>query len=41
MRKLRPWQQNALVKALGWLLEDHQDHRFLINAAPGAGKMNW
>jgi superfamily II DNA or RNA helicase len=38
MRKLRPWQQNALVKALQWLVETPQDHRFLINAAPGAGK---
>ena len=38
MRKLRPWQQQALVKALRWLLEDRQDRRFLINAAPGAGK---
>jgi superfamily II DNA or RNA helicase len=38
MRPLRPWQQKALVKALHWLLEDRQDRRFLINAAPGAGK---
>ena len=38
MRKLRPWQQQALVKALRWLQEDRQDRRFLINAAPGAGK---
>ncbi len=38
MRKLRPWQQNALAKALQWLIENPQDHRFLINAAPGAGK---
>ena len=38
MRKLRPWQQQALIKALRWLLEDRQDRRFLINAAPGAGK---
>lgn len=38
MRQLRPWQQKALVKALHWLLEDRQDRRFLINAAPGAGK---
>ena len=36
--KLRPWQQDALRKALTWLIEDRQDHRFLINAAPGAGK---
>ena len=38
MRKLRPWQQSALAKALQWLIETRQDHRFLINAAPGAGK---
>ena len=38
MRKLRPWQQQALVKALRWLREDRRDRRFLINAAPGAGK---
>ena len=38
MRKLRPWQQQTLVKALRWLREDRQDRRFLINAAPGAGK---
>lgn len=38
MPKLRPWQQHALVKALRWLLQDRRDHRFLINAAPGAGK---
>ncbi|HOW77157.1 MAG TPA: DEAD/DEAH box helicase family protein [Candidatus Competibacteraceae bacterium] len=38
MRQLRPWQQKVLVKALHWLLEDRQDRRFLINAAPGAGK---
>ena len=38
MLKLRPWQQEALVKALDWLLVKRQDRHFLINAAPGAGK---
>jgi predicted ATP-dependent serine protease len=36
--KLRPWQLEALNKALQWLVGDRQDRRFLINAAPGAGK---
>lgn len=36
--KLRPWQQDALHQALTWLVEARQDRRFLINAAPGAGK---
>jgi superfamily II DNA or RNA helicase len=36
--KLRPWQLEALNKALRWLVIDRQDRRFLINAAPGAGK---
>jgi superfamily II DNA or RNA helicase len=36
--KLRPWQLEALNKALRWLVVDRQDRRFLINAAPGAGK---
>ena len=36
--QLRPWQQDALHKALTWLVETRRDHRFLINAAPGAGK---
>ncbi|CDH46349.1 DEAD/DEAH box helicase family protein [Candidatus Contendibacter odensensis] len=36
--QLRPWQQDALRKALTWLVEARQDRRFLINAAPGAGK---
>jgi superfamily II DNA or RNA helicase len=36
--KLRPWQVEALNKALGWLVVDRKDRRFLINAAPGAGK---
>ncbi len=36
--KLRDWQQEALLKAIDWLLVRHEDRRFLINAAPGAGK---
>lgn len=36
--KLRPWQVEALNKALHWLLVERQDRHFLINAAPGAGK---
>src|SRR4051812_4098890 len=36
--KLRPWQTEALNKALNWLVTERQDRRFLINAAPGAGK---
>lgn len=36
--KLRPWQSQAFAKALKWLVEDRSDRRFLINAAPGAGK---
>ena len=35
---LRPWQAEALQKALKWLVEDRSDRHFLINAAPGAGK---
>jgi superfamily II DNA or RNA helicase len=38
MSKLRPWQQQALDKAIKWLVEDRDDRHFLINAAPGAGK---
>ena len=38
MIKLRPWQQSALAKAIKWLVVDHTDRHFLINAAPGAGK---
>jgi len=35
--KLRPWQSEAINKCLNWfLLKDKK--RFLINAAPGAGK---
>jgi superfamily II DNA or RNA helicase len=36
--KLRPWQSEALTKAMKWLLENGQDRHFLINAAPGSGK---
>jgi superfamily II DNA or RNA helicase len=36
--KLRPWQQDALAKAIKWLAEDRIDRHFLINAAPGSGK---
>jgi superfamily II DNA or RNA helicase len=35
---LRPWQTQALQKALTWLLDTRTDRHFLINAAPGAGK---
>ena len=36
--KLRNWQQEALLKAIDWLLVRSEDRHFLINAAPGAGK---
>lgn len=36
--KLRPWQEEAIVKALTWLVQTRRDRHFLINAAPGAGK---
>lgn len=36
--QLRPWQSEALQKALRWLVERGEDKHFLINAAPGAGK---
>lgn len=38
MVRLRPWQQQALDKAINWLVEIAEDKHFLINAAPGAGK---
>ncbi len=38
MVKLRPWQEEALQKAIDWLLSKRVDRHFLINAAPGAGK---
>ena len=34
---LRPWQSKAINKCLKWFLENNEK-RFLINAAPGAGK---
>jgi superfamily II DNA or RNA helicase len=34
---LRPWQDEAIKKALIWLTTS-QDRHFLINAAPGSGK---
>lgn len=36
--QLRPWQADAQLKALEWLVRDRVDRHFLINAAPGAGK---
>jgi superfamily II DNA or RNA helicase len=36
--QLRPWQSEAITKALSWLLDPAGGKRFLINAAPGAGK---
>lgn len=36
--RLRPWQQQALDKAMRWLVDIATDKHFLINAAPGAGK---
>ena len=36
--QLRPWQSEALRKALHWLVEKGEDKHFLVNAAPGAGK---
>jgi superfamily II DNA or RNA helicase len=38
MMQLRPWQSEALQKALHWLVDAGQDKHFLINAAPGSGK---
>ena len=35
---LRSWQNEAINKALNWLLIKKKDKRFLINAAPGTGK---
>lgn len=35
---LRPWQSEAIRKALTWLVEKKVDSRFLLNVAPGAGK---
>ena len=36
--KLRQWQNEALKKAVQWLLVERHDRHFLINAAPGSGK---
>lgn len=36
--KLRDWQNQALQKAIDWLIKRAEDKHFLINAAPGAGK---
>lgn len=38
MLTLRPWQKEALQKALHWLIDIREDRHFLINAAPGSGK---
>lgn len=35
---LRPWQSEAITKALSWLVKEKADRHFLINAAPGSGK---
>ena len=35
---LRPWQSEAIKKALDWLVVKQTDSRFLLNVAPGAGK---
>ena len=37
MLKLRNWQEEAFKKAVHWF-DQGKDKRFLINAAPGAGK---
>ena len=34
---LRPWQESAINKCLKWF-DTNQDNKFLVNAAPGAGK---
>ena len=34
---LRPWQESAINKCLKWF-DSNQDNKFLVNAAPGAGK---
>lgn len=36
--ELRPWQSEALAKAMKWLSPKNGQKHFLINAAPGAGK---
>ena len=37
---LRPWQESAINKCLKWF-DSNQDNKFLVNAAPGAGKTIW
>ena len=34
---IRPWQNSAISKAINWF-DQKKDNKFLINAAPGAGK---
>ena len=34
---IRPWQNSAINKAIDWF-DQKKDNKFLINAAPGAGK---
>lgn len=36
--KLRPWQAEVLTKSINWFTDPDTDNRFLIDAAPGAGK---
>ena len=36
--QLRPWQAEVLVKSVNWYTDPETDNRFLIDAAPGAGK---
>jgi len=36
--QLRPWQFQATMQAIDWLVHKARDRHFLINAAPGAGK---
>lgn len=38
MIDLRPWQRDAIRKALAWFSANGGGGRFLINAAPGSGK---
>ena len=36
--KLRPWQEECLLKCNNWFNKPDSDKHFVINAAPGAGK---
>lgn len=36
--KLRPWQEECLIKCNNWFNKPNSDRHFVINAAPGAGK---